>query len=56
MRFPAKAPDIPHTSDQKLLKSVADPIIGNAPKIIFPTRPPSDVVSAQRVLVEMPAC
>ena len=35
MTFAIKAPDISHTGDQQPLKSMADPIIGNALKITF---------------------
>jgi hypothetical protein len=35
MRFPVEAPDISYTSDQKLLKPLADPIIGNAQNVGF---------------------
>ena len=35
MRFPVKAPAISHTSNQKLLKPMADPIIGDAQKVGF---------------------
>jgi len=48
MNCPLKAPNISYTGDQKFLKPMADPIIGNTLKVVFKLIRYANLISSKK--------